>query len=303
MLATSPVLPVCPVRQASPADAGAGAALSVDPSWPFGCGLALPALVWNRDRLQHRRAACRSRSAAAGASGSCISRHASRCSNGSCERCRLMHHPRGLAGGRPDRPVDSCAGCCSEGHAPLLAARFSRARHAVQLPSRRRCCSGHGRACRARHQGPSACSRRYPGWLALDSASYGADRAPMLRDQIERFPDLALVASDPSGVLGFALALARPRQTVIGPMVTSEAASAMTLTAALLARTNGAIRCGSLCFADSQRAADHHWLEERGLAVLNRIQLMLYGPERGRTPFPIPHRLFAAQSAAAGQAS
>ncbi|MCX7323346.1 MAG: hypothetical protein NTZ14_02710 [Hyphomicrobiales bacterium] len=136
--------------------------------------------------------------------------------------------------------------------------------------------------------------------LTLDRASYGADRAILLPDQIERFPDLSLVVSDASGVLGFALASARTGQTIIGPVVASEAATAITLTAALLARTDGAIRCDSLGVAHGHRAVYHQELEEQGFAVLNPIPLMVYGPERARTPFAIPHHLFAAQSATAG---
>jgi predicted N-acetyltransferase YhbS len=301
MMVAGPVPPACPVRRLGPGDAEAGAALSADAGWghsvaDWRCRIAFGAGI-GCDIDGQLAAAGLLLPGPPGIAffGMLLVAQAHRGQG-------LGAAVTGAALREAGRMGRSTVALFAVPKAVTLYSRLGFQEQGLLLSYRR---GGDAAAAGSGHVEPGITvrplqARDLPAVLALDRASYGADRAPMLHDQIARFPELSLVASDASGLQGFALASARTGLTVIGPVVASGAAAAIALTAALLARTDGAIRCDSLGVADGHRAAYHHWLEERGFAVLNRIPLMVFGAERGRTPFAIPHRLFAAQSAAAG---
>lgn len=122
------------------------------------------------------------------------------------------------------------------------------------------------------------------GWIeALDRAVFGAGRAPILRDLIERQERGALAF----GRDGFVLGRSGRNATQIGPIVAPDGPTALRLLQGALAQVEGPVLIDTM---DAQPAIAAY-LAELGFDSQRRFQRMAKGISRN---FSDPSRLFAA---------
>jgi predicted N-acetyltransferase YhbS len=119
-----------------------------------------------------------------------------------------------------------------------------------------------------------------------DAAAFGADRAHVLRHLVQRAPGLAFVAEENGTLRGFVLGRDGREATQIGPLMADNAAVAIELVDAALARVSGRVYIDSL---DRHRELNAH-LAMRGFDVQRGFTRMLLDRS---TSFDDPSRTFA----------
>ncbi|WP_067817213.1 GNAT family N-acetyltransferase [Actinomadura kijaniata] len=130
-----------------------------------------------------------------------------------------------------------------------------------------------------------------PAIRALDAAAFGAPRERLL-DHLSGFCLSWRVVETAKGIAGFGGAWRNHEETVLGPVVADDLATATSLLADLAADTPGPHRAE----VDHRRPELLAWLERAGLTTAFTTTVMEYGP-----PLPSdPSKLFTAASLALG---
>ena len=106
-----------------------------------------------------------------------------------------------------------------------------------------------------------------------DAATFGADRAHVLRHLVQRAPGLAFVAEEAGALRGFVLGRDGREATQIGPLMADNPAVAIELVDAALARVSGRVYVDSL---DRHRELNAH-LAMRGFDIQRGFTRMLLG--------------------------
>jgi ribosomal protein S18 acetylase RimI-like enzyme len=119
-----------------------------------------------------------------------------------------------------------------------------------------------------------------------DRAAFGADRAHVLRQLLQRAPELAFVAEANRTVCGFVFGRDGREATQIGPLMADNASVALELVDAALARASGSVYIDSL---DRHGELNDH-LAARGFVIQRGFTRMLLGRSN---PFDDPSRTFA----------
>lgn len=113
-----------------------------------------------------------------------------------------------------------------------------------------------------------------PAIAALDAATFGADRGPLVR----RLPDVLeqlRVIDEQGSITGYAGTWPSSRYTAVGPVVAQNAGDARTLIADLARGTSGPLRLD----LDDRRPDLHAWATGLGVPPRNTTAMMLRGAE------------------------
>jgi GNAT superfamily N-acetyltransferase len=129
-----------------------------------------------------------------------------------------------------------------------------------------------------------------PAILALDRATYGADRERILT-RLPAFADRIVVLEASEGIVGYAAAWRTEAFSVIGPLVAPDGVAARRLITELAAHSIVAVRLD----LDPDRSELPGWARARGLLPTERTVVMTHGD---LAPRGIPERLFTPISVA-----
>ncbi len=122
----------------------------------------------------------------------------------------------------------------------------------------------------------------WPGILRLDATAFGASREVLLRNLAARLPQAALVVERGREFAGFVLGRDGREANQVGPLVARDEATARTLLAAAVGRTQAPIYVD---IAD-HAAALQSWAQEHGFAFQRPFTRMVHGhgPGPARAP-------------------
>ncbi len=129
-----------------------------------------------------------------------------------------------------------------------------------------------------------------PAILALDRATYGADRERIL-SRLPGFAERIVVLETGEGIVGYAAAWRTEAYTVIGPLLAPDGAAARRLVTELAAHATTQIRLD----LDPDRPELPGWVHARGLLPTERTVVMTRGD---LTPRGMPERLYTPISVA-----
>lgn len=117
-------------------------------------------------------------------------------------------------------------------------------------------------------------SSDWPAVMALDEPAFGADRSALLRSLAMRWPQAAWVAEQGGVLRGFVFGREGREAHQIGPLVAADHDTAISLLAAALAGTPGAVYVDLL---DRRRQALLPWLAQQGFVFQRSFTRMVCG--------------------------